>query len=276
MAEPITISIDVGTIHLSYCIFRGTTVVCWKIVNLLASHSHADTLSNANTPCSATVKKNGCKCAAKWSVQGQHWCSRHAPMAASEKWTNAFLNKQSKEALVNMARPHLEHAEKKKKADLIQWAISARRTPLAKPKKPVAEVFHVPTIAKSIVAEFDAEWSRIGADAPLLSDAPLHVVIENQMMDKMRTVQGMLVQYFVCKFPAAYIQFMSAINKLKDSQGPKDTYEQRKSTGIAEGTDWLTRTGQDPKWLAMLSAEHKKDDLTDCLLQGIYYMNHRP
>jgi hypothetical protein len=118
-------------------------------------------------------------------------------------------------------------------------------------------------------------------------DEITHVIMENQISpiaSRMKTIQGMLAQYFIMKFESQQslsIEFVSSSNKLKGlDTGLKtnDTYKQHKIDGVYHCLKFL---GQNPalkswetQWENPIFAK-KKDDLADCFLQGIWYLKHK-
>ena len=131
------------------------------------------------------------------------------------------------------------------------------------------------------------------------------VVIENQISpiaNRMKTLQGMLAQYFIMR-GLRHIKFISAANKLKEFQHPvaaaapalaalafaapalaaapvalaapapanakvKTTYAERKTMGIEVTQRLLANT----PWLDYFTHHKKKDDLADSFLQGRWFL----
>ena len=101
------------------------------------------------------------------------------------------------------------------------------------------------------------------------------VLLENQISpiaNRMKTVQGMIAQYFIDR--GNYnIEFMSAANKLKlFVESKKTTYSERKKLSILYTQQLLSKKNM-AKELEFFAKHGKKDDLADCLLQGIYYLS---
>jgi hypothetical protein len=125
------------------------------------------------------------------------------------------------------------------------------------------------TVGTSIVREFDRIIEPY--DMPLAT-----VLIENQIGPiamRMKTVQGMLTQYFLMR-GAKDIRFVSSSNKLSDktqssASADTTTYAGRKKEGVIrvkqllEGGEWETWFGNNAK----------KDDLADALLQGRWFLD---
>jgi hypothetical protein len=103
-----------------------------------------------------------------------------------------------------------------------------------------------------------------------------YVLIENQISkiaSTMKTIQGMITQYFVMR-DIINIHYISSSNKLKMFIIPKSitTYTERKTLGIQYTRTELIGT-QDNKWLLQFEDNKKKDDLADSFLQGLWYIN---
>jgi len=124
------------------------------------------------------------------------------------------------------------------------------------------------------------------------------VVIENQISpiaNRMKTIQGMIAQYFIMNGITS-IKFISSSNKLNptfkkhlDSVLPtsmnivdkqsivpkgKEYYKQRKQAGLKLTTVILNSIDITHNYHTFFENHIKKDDLADCLLQGIWYIYH--
>jgi hypothetical protein len=97
------------------------------------------------------------------------------------------------------------------------------------------------------------------------------VLIENQISPiatRMKSVQSMVTQYFVMKCPSADIQYVSSTHKLDGLSS--ETYSERKKLGIQKCKEHLATA---PEWLNYMVRHKKQDDLSDCYLQGLWYIN---
>jgi hypothetical protein len=115
-----------------------------------------------------------------------------------------------------------------------------------------------------------------------------HVIIENQispLASRMKTIQGMLAQYFIMKFDDnIHISFVSSSNKLKlfpmnknIELDEKKKYKQHKSDAIHHTKQILEKNDSLHSWLNIFNDSNstkKLDDLSDGLLQGIWFLNH--
>jgi hypothetical protein len=99
------------------------------------------------------------------------------------------------------------------------------------------------------------------------------ILIENQISpiaNRMKTVQGMIAQFFIMKNKED-IGFVSAINKLKYFIGnKKTTYNERKKISVEITKKILICDNS--SWCEHMESSNKKDDLADCLLQGLWYI----
>ena len=120
---------------------------------------------------------------------------------------------------------------------------------------------------------------------PVLLSIPREVVIEQQMKRNptMLQMSHLVYSYFIMKgyvdpnSPIQNVRFVSSRNKLKVYTGPpiechlKNAYSRRKWFAC-EYTKWIIRNN--PKALDYLSRFPRKvDDLSDCFLQGVWYLN---
>ncbi len=100
------------------------------------------------------------------------------------------------------------------------------------------------------------------------------VVIENQISPiatRMKTIQGMIAQYFIMRNDAIVIEFVSSSGKLKGFEKQNtdvaSEYSQHKKDAVFYCKQ-LLNTEKYERWKFMMEAK-KKDDLADCFLQGV-------
>ena len=93
----------------------------------------------------------------------------------------------------------------------------------------------------------------------------------------MKTIQGQIAQYFIMKNNNIDIEFVNASNKLKDfiQNGEKTDYKQRKKLSIDITNNLVVNDSRFFDWCDIFQKHSKKDDLADCFLQGLWYLNHR-
>ena len=69
-------------------------------------------------------------------------------------------------------------------------------------------------------------------------------------------------------------QFISSSNKLKDVDNKNSSYSERKKLGVSETINTLENKNYS-NWIDLFKSHKKKDDLADCFLQGIWYLNNK-
>jgi hypothetical protein len=134
------------------------------------------------------------------------------------------------------------------------------------------------TIGRNIQSSFDELFSTYMSSIDT-------VIIENQISpiaNRMKTIQGMIAQYFIMKNNNISIEFVSASNKLKIEGDPKETketkesttYKERKTKGVELCKKMMNDNVNYQEWKVFFNNHKKKDDLADSLLQGLYYISN--
>lgn len=120
----------------------------------------------------------------------------------------------------------------------------------------------LPKIGAKLKEQYDTIFKQYNIDK---------VIIENQISPlavRMKTLQGMITQYFIDK-NIYDIEYISAINKLKKYSSKKLNYSERKKLGIKITTDILECHKE---WQEIFKKSKKKDDMADALLQVDHFI----
>jgi len=284
------ISIDVGIKNLAYCVFSdGTTVEKWGVVDLSQqqqSEKESKILCSCITTTKGTKKKPSiqkqCSSAAKWKRENEYYCVTHAKktdyLVPTLQLKSSYFKKQNMTSLKLIMEKHgLVPLEGTKKADLLSLLDTHIQKIILEPITTTsvnASTLDLVTIGKNLKTKFDDLFNGIHMD---------RIIIENQISpiaNRMKTIQGMIAQYFIMKTSNnedLVIDFVNSANKLKLAPPdhpylPPDAYKERKALGIQLVGVHLT----DANWLSFFNQYgNKKDDLADCYLQGIWYIQNK-
>lgn len=277
------VSIDVGIKNMAFCVLSTeeeatSKVETWDIINVAEE-----------TP------KKCIHCAkhttAKFKKNDMFYCLKHAKaekqyIIPTAELKPATINKQKIAQLLILADKYkiAFDKEKTKKPELLSLIHTyMNERCFEKAVEVNASNVDLITVGRNIQKKFDAIFHSISHEIT-------HVIIENQISpiaNRMKTIQGMVAQYFIMKNPAIVIEFISSSNKLKtvekdttedtddedggcDETDNKTSYASRKKKGVAVCLhllkDYETMT-------TYLKTHKKKDDLADAFLQGMWYIN---
>lgn len=269
------VSIDVGIKNLAICVFNvpdmtdstSNEVVLWDVINLAQKEMSV---------CSGR-EKNGENCLreARFTKNGICYCLVHSKNVGfhrpSRDLENSFLKKQKVPRLREIAEKHcITYDTNVKKADLINIIASHGETTCFDIVDKVdANKLDIVTIGRNIQYKLDILFNNSFDDIGL-------VLIENQISpiaNRMKTIQGMLSQYFLMKNETLEIDFVSSMNKLKEESLVNTTYSERKKAGITKCLGIISSDFE--TWVEFFSRHKKKDDLADCFLQGMWYIRSK-
>jgi hypothetical protein len=273
------VSIDVGIKNMAYCVMstkeekeESPTVETWDIINVAEE-----------TP----KKCIHCVKSAKFKKDDIFYCLKHAKaekqyIIPTSELKHATINKQKIGQLLLLADKYKLKYDKEKirKPELVSLIHKyIDDTCFEKALEVNASNVDLITVGRNIQKKFDAIFDSIVNEIT-------HVIIENQISpiaNRMKTIQGMVAQYFIMKNATIIIEFISSSNKLKmvdvedddakdstDAKGEKLDYISRKKKGIVVCLDLLKH---DKNMTSYLKTHKKKDDLADAFLQGIWYIN---
>jgi hypothetical protein len=269
------LSIDVGIKNLAYCLFDKSPnaehfkVSKWDIINL----SEHETLT-----CCFIEKNKVCNKPAKFKKKDECYCLKHSKKQkykiASPEQKTSFINKQKISVLHQIANKYeINYDLKIKKNDLVnliyEYIQNAYFETIQAKKANKVDLFDIAINIRNKFNDIFANECKID-----------YVVIENQigpLAIRMKTIQGMLVQYFIMStLNVDHIEFVSASNKLKDCEiKDKKKYCDRKKLGISKCLGLLTKEDRFNEHITYFNEHKKKDDLSDSFLQGLWFIDNK-
>ena len=276
------LSIDVGIKNLAFCLFcdedKQIKIIKWDVINLSNSNSSSVTCCVPQTN-KKNKESSPCKSQVKYFKSNKFFCLKHAkkqieyklPMniSAIKKMKSKELNALASEhSLIkdDISKEKVNTLTKASIVSLFEQYIEVNC--LENVEQINASKLDLVTIGKNMMINFD----EILKDHLLLIDT---VIIENQISpiaNRMKTLQGMISQYFIMRNDNIKIEFISSANKLKgattEASKVKLTYSDRKKLGIKYCLELI-----DIGWSNYFSTHKKKDDLADSFLQGYWYIN---
>jgi len=280
------LSIDVGIKNLAFCLFEKShdsshfSIVKWDIINL----SQEDEIQK----CKCIEKNNICNKPAKYTLNNTYFCLKHSKkqnyQIPTSELKTSFINKQKIQKLIDIADQYNIHYEKPiKKNDLLfkinEYVANKCFKEITATNSSQIDLI---TIGKNIKLKFNKIFP--------IEDKIDYVLIENQISpiaNRMKTIQGMIAQYFIMNNNTEHIEFVSSVNKLKQVQTQTEThthddkieqkqnsdYKSRKKTGITKCLEILTTDHRFDNQLSYFNTHKKKDDLSDSFLQGLWFIN---
>lgn len=275
------LSIDIGIKNLSFCLFELQSpeeksnhlkIIKWDNIDL----------SEKNENKCIEIDKNGlCDKPAKFIKDNKCYCLKHSKkhtlLQPKADLKPSYLNKQNIQSLTEIANKYkVKYDTPIKKTTLLSLLNNFSENNCFLPiVKTDASKVDLVTIGRNIQHKFDeileGHLSTIET-----------IIIENQigpLANKMKTIQGMISQYFIMKNNNIRIDFISAANKLKDYL-PKDKkekldYKQRKKLGIETCLEIVSTDFRFKEWETFFNKHLKKDDLSDCFLQGMWFIKYK-
>ena len=270
MSQPLKIvSFDVGIRNLAMCICsvnpetKEWEIQKWTILDLVRDTKY--------TCCISNCQKN-----ATLFGDESPYCTAHGKKTGRIKLSAKDCKNPISKKLVELrelgTKLGIEMPEVAKKAVLADLVTTGIKNNGLRPvTRTRADQVDMVDISHALRDELD---KTIG-----LTQNITHVLVENQIgtiATRMRTIQGMIYQYFAIRHPSSVIRTISSSNKLKVEipfQCTVDTsdYRARKKQSVQIVKDWLQHR-KDVLWSAVLHKEKKKDDLADTLLQVVWFI----
>ena len=279
------ISIDVGIKNLAFCLFSindqtHNQILLWDVVNL----SQKTEIKCCDTGCNSPVK---------FSKNDTYYCLKHAKKNSTYKIAKADLKMTTikkckvKDLGILAAKYNIVIPLKETKVGILSLFQKYLDVSYFDNVESVnASKLDLVTIGKNMMCQLD----EILKDHLTTIDL---VIIENQISpiaNRMKTVQGMISQYFIMRNQDIQIEFVSSANKLKgqpvaDTDDEKEkqqemgenqvkvkhSYSDRKKMGIKYCLDLINGT----EHVNFFKNHKKQDDLADSFLQGIWYINNK-
>lgn len=226
------ISFDIGIKNLAYCILSvnpadsSFTILDWNVLNLLETN----TPKQISYQCTHSLKpkKGVCNPCGKTAIlkhptSSSFFCPRHSKsqdtyLLPTTDIAVSTIKKHKMNELKEFAIKHKVLTEAEigtlTKPHLLEKVLtffeSRRLVPIPKIKVKNANQTDLVQIGKCIKMEF----AKIDAISNIT-----HVLIENQIStvaSRMKTIQGMVAQYFIMVLENPRIEFISSSNKLKN------------------------------------------------------------
>jgi len=271
------LSIDVGIKNLALCILEtsensGFIIRYWEVIDLCNEEKHV---------CEFNIKNKKdyrqCNKEAKYHKNNHFYCKTHA--AKSEfKLPTSELTKYKRLKLNDLQKLIIEYeisfSGVSNKINLINHIENYIEKYVLNPISSMkCNEYNLIDIGIAIKKNLDKLETFVFSDID-------YILIENQISpiaNRMNCVQGMLTQYFIMK-NMSNIRFVSAANKLKLFIGNKKTkYCERKKISVKITQKLLFQNDDNninkDKIIEMFNKHKKKDDLADCFLQAIWYLN---
>lgn len=269
------LSIDVGIKNLACCLMEKKEntndfeILLWDIINISQREELKCCESNKDGPCQLLVK---------YTKDNKYYCLRHSKKQVFIQPKNELklsaLKKHKLQKLYDIADNYgISYPTPIKKIELIDIINNFANDKCFESVDSIdATKMDIITIGRNIQHKLDDIFKEH-------FDSMTHVIIENQISpiaNKMKTIQGMITQYFIIKNNRSHIEFISAMNKLKDNGNEeKLSYSERKKTGIKKCLDTISNNINYCKWEKYFSKHKKKDDLADSFLQSLWYINNK-
>jgi len=298
------ISFDVGIKNMAYCILEhsssGIFINKWGVLNMMEDDNITHNCECMNQAKNKKTPPKECTKKAKYHKNNKYYCEKHAKECSqyiipTKAMTAPSLKKLKLDDLIqqgnnNLIFLNIENLDKMKKVDVLNLVIDFY-------KKHCFEI--VVNSKKKTAGETDliSVGRRMKEQLNNIENIHeiQHVVIENQISPiatRMKTVQGMLAQYFIMLNDQIEIEFVSSSHKLKqftelkldnrehcnetsenNTQFNAD-YKKHKKDGVYYCSLMLNANDSLQSWIDSLNTK-KKDDLADSFLQGIWYLKHK-
>jgi hypothetical protein len=302
------LSIDIGIKNLAVCLMEITNkcssnynIIIWEIINLSSQYKESIPICTQSVlKPKKKVKKNKpepeiksspipCIKLAKFKKGDEYYCCVHSKNHPNLKIPNSELKIKN-----------LKKIKKDILYDIYVKYISQDNTNVIMDKNKITKSTIIEKMEQYInsycfdnlntVNAKDISLIDIGITLNIKFDELLknnrdidYILIENQispLANRMKTIQGMVTQYFIMK-NILNIQFISSSNKLKinaNNLNEKNisynltSYNERKKQGEKNTIIILNINENLKKWILYFNKHRKRDDLADAFLQAIWFI----
>ena len=256
------LSFDVGIKNLAYCYTehdedKSTHILDWGIIDLIDNKQQC--------------YHNNCQKPIKLYKNDVFSCKKHSTCHPEYNinHSNTSINKIKKLSMTEIkilckTYQITEHKYKKDMIDELNTYFKTKCFSLYKQEN--AKDVNLIKIGRNMTILFDSKFNNYEIDL---------VIIENQISSlaaRMKSIQGMITQYFIICHPTVDIKYISSFNKLKLFSEKKLSYKERKTLSVKKTDELINEYNVSTKWIELFNNHKKKDDLADCFLQTIIYM----
>lgn len=267
------LSIDVGIKNLAFCLFNLNKtssqsssqyeISCWDVIDICETKE--------KNSCNIDL----CKSDAKFFKSNIFLCRKHAKkgeyLIPSKKYNINSIKKNKMNDIKNFCIENNICVDscklKNDYIDSINNFISEKCYDVIEEKN--ANNMTLVDLGINLQTRFDNIFKDHKIDI---------ILIENQISpiaNRMKTLQGMIAQYFIMR-DVRNIEFVSASNKLKKHLNKKkSTYSERKKLSIELVVKQFNNNHEIKRWKQLFDNHKKKDDLADSFLQGIWYLEEK-
>ena len=264
------LSIDVGMKNLAYCIIDYNNnkylIDKWDVINLCNETKYVCLGCNKNN------KK--CTKPGKYYKGEESYCKIHAKnkkyKIPTSKYNLKQISKANIKSLKKIAEEYDIKCDKKfKKKDYIdKMTMDLSNNYWNIVSNVLTKDIDLVQYGINLKNMFNKTFSNLDFD---------YILIENQIGPlalRMKSLQGMIMQHFIENGQTNIIAVNSG-NKLKDFIKGKTTYSERKKEGIKITTKLLNENMNINSWKNLFDKHKKKDDLADCFLQCLWFINNK-
>ena len=279
----IILSFDVGVKNLALCLLHinnvneidALEIKDWDVIDL----SCDDNISKNTLKCNQFIKNKACPRPAKFTYKNDYFCGicckKKDCFVQYGSYNIDKVHKMKKETLIELFTNHnLEYNKKMKKTDMMDIFVpfienNCFQTILSKNVKDISLI----DIGRNLQKKMDLSLEKWNISID-------YVIIENQISpiaNRMKTLQGMITQYFIMK-TNAHIEYVSSENKLKNfNEIDTSSYKDRKKASIQIIENMLINNNYNIKndWKLLFKESKKKDDLSDTFLQALWYIQNK-